>query len=171
MTTAQEWVARVDAVAERLERLAAMPALSGLTAPDEPGGERWAWGQVWAHVAEFPEYWLDQVDAAFAAPGGDPVPFGRTRTDPHRIDAIERDRATPPTDLMARIEPQLSRLRVAIIGFTPEQWSDRRFAHPTLGEMDLSRVMEEFLVGHLEAHADQLDGLAGHVKRDEKREE
>jgi hypothetical protein len=49
---------------------------------------------------------------------------------------------------------------MAIIGFTPEQWASRRFAHLTLGEMDLSRIMEDFLVGHLEAHADQLEALA-----------
>ena len=168
MTSAEEWVARVDAVAERLERLAREPTLGGLTEPDAPSGERWDWGQVWAHVAEFPEYWLDQIEQALAAPdSSDPVPFGRTKADPGRIAAIERDRATPPTDLMARIEPQLARLRVAVIGFTPEQWSSRRFAHPTLGELELSRIMEDFLVGHLEAHAGQLEGLV----RGEKREE
>jgi hypothetical protein len=160
MTSPQEWVARVDAAAERLDRLAPLPAPAGLTEPDPPSGERWTWGQVWAHIAEFPEYWLDQIEAGFASPATGPVPFGRTKADPHRLAAIERDRATPPLDLMARIEPQLARLRMAIIGFTPEQWASRRFAHPTLGEMDLSRIMEDFLVGHLEAHADQLEALA-----------
>ena len=167
MTSAEEWVARVDAVAERLERLAREPTPGGLTEPDAPSGERWDWGQVWAHVAEFPEYWLDQIEQVVAAPGDDPVPFGRTKADPERIASIERDRATPPEDLMARIEPQLARLRVAIIGFTPQQWSSRRFAHPTLGEMGLSRIMEDFLVGHLEAHADQLEGLVREQKRKE----
>lgn len=159
MTTPKEWVTRVDAVAERLEGLARRPAPGGLTEPDQPSGERWDWGQVWAHIAEFPEYWLDQIEAAFASPGSGPVPFGRTKADPRRIAAIERDRRTPPPDLLARIEPQLARLRAAIIGFTPEQWSARRFAHPTLGDLDLSGVMEDFLVGHLQAHADQLDVL------------
>ncbi|MDP9341093.1 MAG: hypothetical protein M3Q23_03070 [Actinomycetota bacterium] len=159
MSSPQELIARVDAVAERLERLAPHPPPAGLTDPDQPGGERWEWGQVWAHVAEFPEYWLDQIDEAFASPDEGPVSFGRTKADPHRVEAIERDRRTPPADLMARIEPQLARLRAAVVGFTPEQWSTRRFAHPTLGQMDLSRIMEDFLVGHLEAHADQLESL------------
>ncbi len=167
MSSPQALIARVDAVARRLEQLAPLPAPAGLTEPDQPSGERWEWGQVWAHVAEFPEYWLDQIEAAFATPGEGSVPFGRTRADPDRVAAIERDRRTPPADLMARIEPQLAQLRGAIIGFTPEQWSGRRFAHPTLGDLDLSAVMEDFLVGHLEAHADQLDGLA----RGEQREE
>jgi hypothetical protein len=160
MTSPQDWVARVDAVAERLERLAPRPAPGGLTEPDQPSGERWDWGQVWAHIAEFPGYWLDQIERVFSSPGGEAVPFGRTKGDPDRIDAIERDRATAPVELMARIEPQLARLRAAIIGFTPEQWSSRRIVHLTLGDLDLPRIMEDFLVGHLEAHADQLDGLA-----------
>ena len=159
MTTPQAFVARADAVAERLERLAALPAPPGLTEPDQPGGERWDWGQVWAHLAEFPGYWLDQIDHVLASPGQGPVAFGRTKADPHRIEAIERERHTPAQELMGRIRPQLARLREAIGAFPSQVWTGSRFAHLTLGDMDMSKVMEDFLVGHLEAHADQLDSL------------
>jgi hypothetical protein len=167
VTTPQEFVERLDAVAERLERLAARPPGAGLTEPDQPSGEQWEWGQVWAHLAEFPGYWLDQIDRVFALPDTEPVPFGRTRADPHRIEAIERDRWVPPEELMAMVRPQLARLRTATLGFTADQWSAPRFAHPTLGDIDLSRVMQDFLVGHLEAHADQLDSLTRGARGEE----
>ncbi len=32
-------------------------------------------------------------------------------------------------------------------------------AHPRLGDMPLAQIVEEFVVGHLEEHADQLDLL------------
>ena len=38
-------------------------------------------------------------------------------------------------------------------------WAARGL-HPTLGEMDLAKIVDEFLVGHLEQHAAQLDQLA-----------
>jgi len=161
MTPAPEFVARLDAVAGRLESLAARPPAVGLTEPDRPSGERWESGQVWAHMAEFPGYWLDQIDGVLSSLDSGPVPFGRTKADPHRVEAIERERHAPAAELMGRIEPQLARLRAAIEAFTPEHWSGRPFVHPTLGDMDLSNVMEDFLVGHLEAHADQLDSLVG----------
>lgn len=152
---------RFDDVAARLERHAGSSPPGGLTEPDQPSGEQWEWGQVWAHLAEFPDYWLDQIARALVAPDAGPVPFGRTKTDPDRVGAIERDRGMPIADLMARLREELDRLGATIDGLTDQDWS-RRFLHPTLGEMDLSRVVEEFLVGHLEQHADQLDGLAGH---------
>lgn len=149
---------RLEAVAERLRGLSKEPSPTGLTEPDDPSGEQWEWGQVWAHTAEFPGYWLDQIDRVLATATDGPVPFGRVRTDPGRNGAIERDRGTPPPELMARIEAQLERLRAAIEAYTAGDWT-RRFAHSTLGEMNLTAVLDTFLVGHLESHADQLDGL------------
>ena len=41
----------------------------------------------------------------------------------------------------------------------PEDWA-KRGVHPTLGVMAVPRIFDEFVVGHLEQHAGQLDGLA-----------
>jgi hypothetical protein len=89
-----ELIGRLRSVERRLVEHAeaedrGLPA--GLTAPDPGGEERWEAGQVWAHVAEFPAYWLGQVRRVLAG-GPDPVPFGRVKTDPDRLAAIERDR-------------------------------------------------------------------------------
>jgi hypothetical protein len=97
MTAAEATVdlARLERVRRRLADHAARPLPSGLTDPDPGATERWEAGQVWAHLAEFPAFWLDQITRVLAAPStGEPVPFGRTKADPGRIEAIERERRT-----------------------------------------------------------------------------
>src|SRR5205085_993163 len=88
-------LARLRAVQARLDEHAAAGAPPGLTEPDPGGTERWEAGQVWAHLAEFPAYWLGQIQHILErrlAGDPEPVPFGRTKTDAARIAAIERDR-------------------------------------------------------------------------------
>jgi threonine dehydratase len=154
-------LARLGRVERRLAEHAAQPVPSGLTDPDPDGTERWEAGQVWAHIAEFPAYWLGQVRGVLeghARQAGEPVPFGRTKTDPDRIAAIERERHSAPADLLRRVTADLAEVRAAV-----ERLGDAELAvrgeHPTLGDMPVSRMLDRFIVGHLEEHADQLDGL------------
>ena len=155
---ARGFLDRLDAVEERLSRLAGLPPPDGLTEPDVPSLETWDWGQVWAHLAEFPGYWTTELRKILAGGWTADPPFGRTKADPARIQAIERDRHVPASGLMARLRPELSDLRNLLTEMSPEAWR-RRVSHPTLGILGMGRVMEEFLVGHLEAHAAQLDAL------------
>jgi DinB family protein len=155
---AQGFAERLGAVRSRLARLAAMPPPKALTDPDARTGERWEWGQAWAHVAEFPAYWMRQVRLTVAVPGDEPVPLGRVSSDPARIAAIEADRHTSTADIWARLSTELDELGRLIGELTDEQWA-RRGIHSTLGVMDMPMVFNEFLVGHLESHAEQLEGL------------
>jgi hypothetical protein len=149
---------RLEAVDRRLSGLAGLRSPDGLTAPDASSGERWQWGQVWAHLAEFPSYWTREIRNVLATTGSGSPSFGRMKTDPSRLGAIERDRTVPAQELMDRLRPQLEELRRLLSDMTTEDWA-RTVAHPSLGTIGMDRVMEEFLVGHLEAHADQLDSL------------
>lgn len=151
---------RLDEVERRLGRDASSAPATGLTDPDPPTGERWEHGQVWAHLGEFVPYWVEQVRIVVDPSREDPVPFGRTKTDPGRVAAIEHDRRVSPSELMERLSGQLVDVRALIVDLPPDAWS-RRGLHPTLGVMDLPKIFEEFLVGHLEAHAAQLDALRG----------
>jgi len=157
-TPAHDLLARVDLVQRRLEEHAASTPASGLTEPDSPSGEQWDWGQVWAHLGEFVPYWCDEVLLIVRAEGEDPVPFGRVKTDAGRVAAIEADRHRPPPELMARLAGHLDQLRGLLRELTPSHW-ERRGLHSTLGVVDMPTFFETFLVGHLESHADQLDGL------------
>lgn len=142
----------------RLAEHANAPVPSGLTDPDPGGEERWEAGQVWAHLAEFPAYWLAQAQRVVALPTNEPVPFGRVKTDAARIEAIERDRHTDPAALLERVRSSLAEVTEAARALPPEAWT-RRGAHPTRGEMTVHRLIERFIVEHLEEHADQLDSL------------
>lgn len=156
------FIARLDAVDQRLaaQARADLPA-GALTDPDPPTGEQWEAGQVWAHLAEFIPYWLGEA-ATLIEHGHDaePVPFGRTKSDPGRLAAIERDRAEDRRNLWHRVSGDIDALRTFLGQLRPADWTARGL-HPTLGEMDLPRFLDEFLVGHLEQHAAQLDRLAG----------
>jgi hypothetical protein len=156
------YLSRIDAVQVRLEEHAASAPSPGLTEPDPPSGERWDWGQVWAHLAEFVPYWIGEVRLIVRTGGAGAVPMGRVKTDPARVAAIQADRHRPPRELMARLAGHLDDLRSLIGELAPEDW-DRRGLHSTLGVMTMPGIFEEFLVGHLESHADQLDGLRAHA--------
>jgi hypothetical protein len=150
---------RVDDVEGRLSILARSEPPSSLTNPDERTGERWEWGQAWAHTVEFVPYWIRQVRKVLAEPAAEPPAFGRVSTDPERVDAIERDRHEPTETMFARLSGPFEDLRALIREMTPEDWA-REVRHSTLGVMAMPKVFEVFLVGHLESHADQLDGLS-----------
>jgi threonine dehydratase len=160
MTTAQGtavegFLERVRRVERRLAEHAARPVPSGLSDPDPGASERWEAGQVWAHLAEFPAYWLGQIQAVLAAPNST---FGRTKTDANRLGAIERERRTAPAELLRRVTGDLGAVTSVLQRLTPEDW-EVIGRHPTRGEMPVTRMAEEFIVAHLEEHADQLDAL------------
>jgi threonine dehydratase len=152
---------RLVAVRARLEEHAAAGPPPGLTDPDPGATERWEAGQVWAHLAEFPSYWLGQIDAILAARDdgmSEPVHFGRTHSDPGRIAAIERDRHTDPAALLRRVSAGIGAVEATVRGWAPDVWRASG-VHPTRGSMTVGEILESFVIGHLEEHADQLDLL------------
>jgi hypothetical protein len=161
MSIRDDFLHRLDAVEARLSTLAAHEPQPGALTDADPGtGERWDRGQVWAHVAEFIPYWIEQTKPILNAhPSGEPVPFGRTKSDPERIGAIERDRNEAVATLWASTKKDVALLRTFLGGLSDHQWLDVGL-HPTRGPMAVSEINEEFLVGHLEQHADQLEGLS-----------
>lgn len=155
----EEYASRIDRAWQEIRRLAPTAAArGGLSDPDPGTGERWDTGQLLAHTAEMLPHWLVQIRGLIATGGG--RPFGRTASDGARSAAIERDRGQPLEVLLARIETGVTDLRdflssleekdLAIVG-----------THSTLGEMDMSQILEHFLVDHLEGHAEQMGALAG----------
>jgi hypothetical protein len=158
----EEFLQRLDTVEQRLVQHAHTDAgrVAGhRTDPDPPTGEQWEWGQVWAHLAEFIPYWLAQARQVVGTYRNDPVPFGRVKSDAQRVAAIERDRGVAVAELAARLRTHIGEARAFISGLPDAAWAARG-AHQTLGVMPLERILDEFVVGHLEQHAAQLGGLA-----------
>jgi hypothetical protein len=155
VTPAEGFVTRLDAVVSRLDAHAGH-AHEGFTDADPRTGDRWDEGQVWAHLAEFIPYWIVEMGTILAA--DEPPGFGRTATDTHRLGEIERRRQETPDALMLTVRQESVALRDLILRLDPAAW-ERRGIHPTLGPMTVTQIVEDFLVGHLEQHATQLDGL------------
>jgi hypothetical protein len=154
---ADEFQRRVAAVSGRLRDLS-REQLEGRTSPDPTSGERWGAGQVWAHLAEFIPYWIAQAERVLAAESSDPVPFGRTRANPERVAAIERDQHRGTTALWHDVREDLNDLRAFLGEITAQGWQARGL-HPVQGVMPISQIVEEMLIGHLEEHAAQLESL------------
>jgi hypothetical protein len=155
------FLARLDAVEQRLAQHAAHDAAAHAdrrTDADPGTGEQWEWGQVWAHLAEFIPYWVDQARLVIDSYDGEPVPFGRVKSNPERVAAIERDRRTSVESLWQRTRTDVGDLRAFLRELPDAAWAARG-QHQTLGVMPLPHIVDEFMVGHLEQHAAQLDGL------------
>jgi histidinol-phosphate aminotransferase len=154
---AHAWLQQIDAAEARLGALLdAQP--TGLTEPDPGGTEQWEAGQVWAHIGEFGHYWLRELRLVLDGPA-DPTPFGRTKTNPHRIAAIESGRHTEAAQHFDSLRRAFDGLRALLAEMTAEDWA-RVGRHEKLGDMNVERILQEFLVGHAVEHADQLTALA-----------
>ncbi len=156
----------LDLMTDVLARLVAhadAPNALGLTGADEATGEQWDAGQLWAHLAEFGAYWrrelrrivdTDTIDTDTV----EPVPFGRTKRDPRRIDMIEAHRHVAVEQHVATFIRDIAAFRADLAELTTADWQ-RRGLHETLGEMDLWTFLQHFVTGHYAEHADQLDEL------------
>jgi threonine dehydratase len=164
-----EYAARLASVERRLRAHARAGLPGGLTEPDPGGEERWDAGQVWAHIAEFGPFWFPELQKVVVEGRAEPVRFGRTKDDPTRKAAIEANRDEPVAELLDRIVNYIGVVRDAVEALPPEGWQARGL-HSRLGEMSVPQIIERFLVGHLEEHADQLDRLAGLVSMADIRE-
>jgi histidinol-phosphate aminotransferase len=153
----QRYLDRIDAAQDRLVEHA-VRAHAGHTAPDEVSGETWEAGQVWAHLSEFGGYWLGQLERIVDAASSEPVPFGRTKADAGRVEAIERGRGVPAGEHLAAAQRGLDALRAYLPGLSAADWG-RLGVHETLGRMDVPAQLERFHIGHVEEHLDQLDSL------------
>ena len=131
----------------------------GLTEPNAQTGERWEAAQVWGHINEFIPYWIESIEETIDNFAGQPIAFGRTSSDPQRLVGIEEGRQLPMDLHVHWLEQHLSDLREFLSAIPEAAWSGKIGRHPTIGEMELKDMLERFLVGHLEEHTDQLEGL------------
>jgi hypothetical protein len=156
-STVPAMLSRIDAARKRLEELARKTS-AGLTDPEPDTGERWEAGQVWGHVAEFPGYWVSQVRSILSSSSATP-PFGRTVTDPDRLGAIDRGLRESRAALVSRALDGTGAAREYFAGLGDADWS-RSGRHRVRGVMGVAQIVERFVVGHLEEHADQLASLS-----------
>jgi hypothetical protein len=158
MLDGTDFLGRLDTIEARIAEHARRAAPTGLTEPDPDAQERWEAAQVWAHMAEFVGYWHEQIERVIADYDGEPVPFGRVKTDPGRAAAIEVGRHEPIPALVERVQHSIAETREFLRGLTTPEWSAVG-RHPTRGDMDVEAMVGRFILNHLEEHLEQLDGL------------
>lgn len=152
---------RINAVEARLETLAVAELPHGhVTSADPATGEQWDARQVWAHIGEFGGYWLDEARTVVREYHGEPVPFGRVKTEAGRVGAIERDRDAEPVAMLWEARDAIDALREFVGAATVSTW-EARGRHKTRGLMTVEAIVDEFLVGHYEEHAEQLEEILG----------
>jgi hypothetical protein len=158
---------RLDRATEALVELG--PAIAAgepwpLTDVYAPGPES-SWGprEVLAHVGEMLPYWLGEIerilDGGVAPGGGEPPAFGRLEEDPIRVQVIGRDRSFPARELLARIEVEGRRVASRLRALEADAGLLGR--HPTRGDLSIADVAERMIVGHAEAHLNQLRESVG----------
>jgi hypothetical protein len=150
---------RLDDVERRLLALAETPPRTGQTQADAETGERWHENQVWGHLAEFPGYWVGQIEQILVASSRGVPPFGRTTADADRLAAIDAGNREPRAALVLRATNGIADARAFLARLDPASWS-RIGRHPKRGDMDVAAIVERFLVDHLDEHALQLESLA-----------
>jgi DinB superfamily len=118
-----------------------------------------SWGprEILAHVAEMLPYWLGELERVVASDG---AAFGRTGTDPLRLGTIERDRTLPLAALDRRIDTAVEAWLQRLADLD-NQAVARFGSHPRLGAVPAPTIVERFVVGHLEEHAEQLREIVG----------
>jgi hypothetical protein len=124
------------------------------TAPEAAWGPR----EVLAHVDEMLPYWLGELERIIDGPPPGPTPFGRTADDPVRIGLIGRERTLPVRVLFARIDIGLRDWEERMASLTPTERAEVGL-HPRLGEVEVERFLERFILGHLEEHVVQLEEI------------
>jgi hypothetical protein len=167
-------VGRLDAAVRALDVLG----------PEVVAGEPWpladavgpepetSWGprEVLAHVAEMVPFWMGEIELVIdaevmriesaivgAAGGGDvePPPFGRLEDDPLRISIINRDRAFPSRELLARIDVEARRVATRLRELDARE-VEMLGRHARRGDMTVADIAEVLIVSHFEGHVDQL---------------
>jgi hypothetical protein len=115
---------------------------------------------VWAHLAEFVGYWHRQLADVVSTFDGAPVPFGRTKYDAARKDAIAVGRHRAVADLAAETDREIGALEDYLTKLDDAAWAAQGL-HPTRGVLDVPEIVDRFVISHLDEHAAQLEGLAG----------
>ena len=152
------WLDRLDVVMQRF-RAHLHVGHPGRTDPVPGEDETWDAGQVWAHVAEFGDYWFDQLARSWPSHRR-PTPCRSVApaATPDASRPIEAGRHGDPAAHLATVARSADRLAALLAGMTNEDWA-RAGKHETLGVMDLDAQLSHFHVGHYEEHADQLDSI------------
>jgi len=153
-------MAELDQMAERMlaarERLRAAPLSDSheLGPPDPKSGDRWDRFNILGHTAEMLHFWSRELRSSLD--GG--TKLGREPGSSTRIEGIEAGRLLGEQALRDRIDTGVD-ATVGLLRGMAETDLDRELETWSQGVKSVRWCLEYFLVGHLEAHVEQLTAL------------
>jgi hypothetical protein len=153
-------VAELEQLAERMlsarERLRKAPVSDSheLGPPDPKSGDRWDRFNVLGHTAEMLPFWSRELRRALDTG----AKMGREPGSSSRIDGIESGRLIGEQNLRDRIDKGVDDA-VGLLGTLAESDLDREVDTWSQDRRTVRWCLEYYLVGHLEAHVEQLAGL------------
>lgn len=154
-----------EARARRLEQgVGALIASLGRSDPAalvrEPGGEAWTAMQVLGHVAEFIPFWARRARGV-AASDHDGIDFSRTPAEwDLRRASVEEEAQVPLETMLARLQRGTAEATTLLRAIPAGGWS-KRGRHWEHGLMTVEELVDQLMLGHLEAHTAQARAAVG----------
>jgi len=138
------------------ERLRSLPVSESheLGPPDPKSGDRWDRFNILGHTAEMLHFWPRELRRSLDTG----VKLGREPGSSTRIEGIEAGRLLGEQALRERIDTGVD-ASVGLLQGMDEAGLDRELETWSQGRQAVRWCLEYYLVGHLEAHVEQLAGL------------
>ncbi len=155
--SADQYLARVAEVGDRLRRVAI--DRPGLTEADPATGDQWSAGQAWGHISEFVPFWIEELGDVIDDFQGQPVPFGREPGETARKEAIDQGPDVAMDRHLHWLDNHVAQLEEFIRSIPEDGWKAEGL-HRKMGVLSVPEMLDQFLVGHLEEHAAQLEKLS-----------
>jgi hypothetical protein len=153
MSDVDQMASRLRSTRERLQRLPLSKSHEP-GPPDPKTGERWDRFNVLGHTAEVLPFWSRQIGRAVE--NGEKV--GREPSSAGRLEGIEGGRLLGEAALRERIDAGVD-AALALLASLKEADLDREVDTYNVGKIAVRQALENFIVGHFEAHVEQLESL------------
>lgn len=152
-TSAESQAQRLESAYEQLAKLLQQPNVAQRLR--NPASEdEWSAMQILGHTLEIIPYWLNHCRTIIASTSAPPH-FGRALDAPERLEGIERGASGDPDEIMRQIKDEVQVATKAIRGMS-ETERNKKGIHSRRGEMNVTDVIEVFIVAHAEEHLAQV---------------
>ena len=119
-----------------------------------PGDQAWSALQIIGHMVEMIPYWLHHCHLLIAATL-EPPQFGRTLDAPERLAGVEAATTRDADKLLGQLK-QAVETAVKDIRHLSEMERGKIGIHVRQGQMTVADIVEQFIIGHAEAHVVQV---------------
>ena len=155
MTSTAELVAEIEQVGE--EYASFVETLTEEQFRRRPGPDEWNAAEITGHVSEAPSTFANHARRLAEEGGG---AAGRAPDDPGRLAAVERLADRGPKAGADLVREGIREACATLRGLTDDGWNVKA-AHSRLGEVTVRRMIESFVLSHVQGHLRQARQAAG----------